>query len=184
MDFGLLGTVMSTRTAKGKKQKVYILSKTTTLHGHHALLYIFLPSLRDYDVKIPDFTFCGERELKTTLLCFFSWIQYSLKIQLQKQWPTWWTERWSKRDKGWSSATRLLLVAVAFVVGNSRSTQCRSVCQYTHNSGKLICSLVLYIRAWKTLFEANRPSFRAYCLVIKCQSYPKRRLQCSKFGHA
>ena len=33
------------------------LSKTTTLHGHRAFLYISLPSLHDYDVKMPNFTF-------------------------------------------------------------------------------------------------------------------------------
>ena len=45
--------------------------KTTTLHVHHAFLYISLPSLHDYDVKLPDFTFCGGREHKTTTFFFF-----------------------------------------------------------------------------------------------------------------
>ena len=36
--------------------------KTTTLHVHHAFLYISLPSLFDYHVKIPNFTFCEERK--------------------------------------------------------------------------------------------------------------------------
>ena len=31
--------------------------KTTTLHVQHTFLYISLPSLRDNDVKMPDFTF-------------------------------------------------------------------------------------------------------------------------------
>ena len=31
-------------------------SKITTLHVHRLLLYISLPSLRDYDVKLPDFS--------------------------------------------------------------------------------------------------------------------------------
>ena len=53
-------------------------SKTTTLHVHHAFLYISLPSLHDYDVKMPNFTFCGEREHKTTTLQYF-------RIQLQKK---------------------------------------------------------------------------------------------------
>ena len=29
-----------------------------TLHVHHAFLYISLPSLHDYDVKLPNFTVC------------------------------------------------------------------------------------------------------------------------------
>ena len=36
-------------------------------------LYISLPSLHDYDVKIPNFTFCGGREHKTTTFFFYSW---------------------------------------------------------------------------------------------------------------
>ena len=38
------------------------MSKTTTLHGHHAFLYISLPSLHDYDVKWPNFKFTWELE--------------------------------------------------------------------------------------------------------------------------
>ena len=33
-----------------------LISKTTTLHLHHPFLYISLPSLDDYDVKMPNFT--------------------------------------------------------------------------------------------------------------------------------
>ena len=40
-----------------KKSCLDLLRKTTTLHVHHVFLYIFLPSLHDYDVKIPNFTF-------------------------------------------------------------------------------------------------------------------------------
>ena len=45
--------------------------KTTTLHVYHAFLYISLPSLNDYDVKLPNFTFCREGEQKTTSSFFF-----------------------------------------------------------------------------------------------------------------
>ena len=41
----------ATRTAK--------IGKTTILHVHHAFLYISFLSLHDYDVKMPNFTFCG-----------------------------------------------------------------------------------------------------------------------------
>ena len=41
------------------------------MHVHHAFLYISLPSLHDYDVKIPDVKFCGGREHKTTTFSFF-----------------------------------------------------------------------------------------------------------------
>ena len=46
---------------------------------HHAFLYISLPSLQDYDVKMPKFTFsAGERERKTMTFSFFPDVRYSL----------------------------------------------------------------------------------------------------------
>ena len=56
----------------GKKAKVSI-GKTTILHVHLAFLYITLPSLHDYDVKISKFTFRQGLEHKTTTFFFFSW---------------------------------------------------------------------------------------------------------------
>ena len=59
----------------GKKKAIGYISKlATTLHVHHAFLYISLPSLLDYHVKMPNFTFCGGRGHKTTrdFLFFFA----------------------------------------------------------------------------------------------------------------
>ena len=61
---------MARRTAK--KQKVYI-CQTTTLQVHHAFLYFSLPSLHDYKVKLPNFTFSRGQEHKTTT--FFSCLE-------------------------------------------------------------------------------------------------------------
>ena len=36
----------------GKKVDVGLMSKTTTLHVHHAFLYISFPSLHEYNVKL------------------------------------------------------------------------------------------------------------------------------------
>ena len=47
------------------KKAIGLLSKTTTLHVHHAFLYISLPSLHDYEVKMPNFTFYGGRKQAT-----------------------------------------------------------------------------------------------------------------------
>ena len=58
----------ATRTAN---KTIDLLSKTTTLHVQHTFLYISLPSLQDYDVKMPNFTFYGGREHKTTVFFFF-----------------------------------------------------------------------------------------------------------------
>ena len=55
------------------KKAIGLISKTTTLHVHHAFLYISLPSLPDYNVKVPEFTFCRGREHKTTT--FFSFAE-------------------------------------------------------------------------------------------------------------
>ena len=49
----------------------------------------YLPSLHDYDVKTPNFTYGGGREHKTTTLFLFSWTSlHSFRIrQLQKKLP-------------------------------------------------------------------------------------------------
>ena len=74
---------------------------------HHAFLYISLPSLQDYNVKMPNFTFCRGHENKTTinfsLLPNLNTVFYTRKIC---QHLTNWT-RLNKRDKIWSSANSL-----------------------------------------------------------------------------
>ena len=74
---------------------------------HHAFLYISLPSLHDYNVKVPNFTFCRGHENKTTinfsLLPNLNTVFYTRKIC---QHLTNWTS-WNKRDKIWSSAKSL-----------------------------------------------------------------------------
>ena len=52
---------------------------------HYAFWYISLPSMHDNDVKLPNFTFCGGLERKTTTLFF---LMQSMRIQLQKNSPT------------------------------------------------------------------------------------------------
>ena len=47
------------------KKQIGLISKTT-LHVHHAFLYISLPSLHDYHVKMPSFTFYGGRKQART----------------------------------------------------------------------------------------------------------------------
>ena len=51
---------------------------------HHAFLYISLPSLHDYYVKMPNFTFCEDREQAMTKFSFslWTWI-WLIEIQLQ-----------------------------------------------------------------------------------------------------
>ena len=52
------------------KKAIGLLSKTTTLHVHHAFWFISLPSLHDYDVKMPNCKFYGGRKQATTNLFF------------------------------------------------------------------------------------------------------------------
>ena len=52
------------------KKSIGLLSKTTSLHMHHTFLYISLPLLHDYDVKMPSFTFYGGRKQATTNFSF------------------------------------------------------------------------------------------------------------------
>ena len=43
----------------GPQKSNTFVEQTTTLHVHHAFLYISLPSLYDYDVKMPNCKFFG-----------------------------------------------------------------------------------------------------------------------------
>ena len=52
------------------KKAMGLLRKTTTLHVHHDFLYISLPSLHDYEVKMPNCKFYGGRKQATTNLFF------------------------------------------------------------------------------------------------------------------
>ena len=57
----------ATRTAN---KTIDLLSKTTTLHVQHTFLYISLPLLHDYCVKMPNFTFYVGCEHKATVFFF------------------------------------------------------------------------------------------------------------------
>ena len=67
------------------KQAMGWISKTTTLHVHHAYLYISLQIMHDNDGKMPDFTFYGGRKQATAKFSFsfWTWIRF-LGIRLNK----------------------------------------------------------------------------------------------------
>ena len=60
-----------------------LISKTTILHVHHAFLHISLPSLHDYDVKMPNFALYRRSTQAMTKfpLSFCTWLWF-LGIQL------------------------------------------------------------------------------------------------------
>ena len=47
--------------------------QTTTLHVHYTFLYISLPSLHDYHVKMPNFMFCEGQKQAMTKFYFSLW---------------------------------------------------------------------------------------------------------------
>ena len=57
------------RQKKTNKQTIGLISKTATLHVHHAF-HVSLPLLHYYDMKMPHFTFNGERKEAMTKLYF------------------------------------------------------------------------------------------------------------------
>ena len=70
----ILGTLRSDNDDSNEdvKKAVGLISKITILHVHHAFLYISLPSLHDYDVKMPNFTFHrGKTQAMTKFLRYF-----------------------------------------------------------------------------------------------------------------
>ena len=90
---------------------------------HHAFLYISLQSQQDNDVKMPNFTFCGEREHKTSTLFFFSLLKlwYSpLEFNPRKIANIWRIQRHGMRAIKFEAARYHILtdvfVAVAVVV--------------------------------------------------------------------
>ena len=48
------------------KKTIGLISKTTTLHVHHAFCTFLCPFSHDYDVKMPNFAFYGGRKQATT----------------------------------------------------------------------------------------------------------------------
>ena len=72
-----------------RQKTIGLISNTTTSHVHHTFLYISFPFLHDYEVKMPNFKFYGERKQATTkfYFSFWAWI-CSLEIQLQEGSPT------------------------------------------------------------------------------------------------
>ena len=81
---------------------------------HHAFLFISLPYMHDYNVKVPIFPFCRGRVHTTTTLFFLFWtLIQSFRIQLQKNLLTFDELNemhviWNKRDKVWGNANSLL----------------------------------------------------------------------------
>ena len=110
------------RQRKRQKSNRFRLAKQQLCMCITLFWYISLPPWHDYDVKLPNFTFCGGRKHKTTTLFFFSQtLIQSFSIQFQKNSPTFdeLNETEYARLRVWSSANTVfnwrLRIAVAVV---------------------------------------------------------------------
>ena len=65
----LLRRDLTKQRRRGQRQKaISLVSKTTTLHMHHASCTLFLPSLHDYDVKCPNlFWWRDDKAINSTI---------------------------------------------------------------------------------------------------------------------
>ena len=89
------------------KKAIGLMSKTKSLHVHHAFLYISLPSLHNYDVKWPNFKFTWELERQANKfyhLCLNLGVFPSLHLQPKfpsqfflSNWATWGIAKKKKR---------------------------------------------------------------------------------------
>ena len=88
------------------KKAIGLLRKTTTLHVHHAFLYISLPSLHDYEMKMPNCKFMEDVNDKRW------WISFSLfKLDCGPQETNSreiclhvpFSANWNKHDKDWKN---------------------------------------------------------------------------------
>ena len=71
----VIGTLRSNDTDVNENviKTIGLMSKTTTLHVHHTFMYISFPFLPDYDVKMTNLAFNGERKQATTKFYFSLW---------------------------------------------------------------------------------------------------------------
>ena len=110
----LVGTLRSNddHGNENVKKAIGLITKTTIFHLHHAFLYISLPSLHDYDMKMPNFKFYRGSTQATTKfplsLSLWTWI-WSLGIQLQEGSPIHLKKlvTWGNRDEDWKNANSL-----------------------------------------------------------------------------
>ena len=68
----VIGTLRSNDTDVNENviKTIALMSKTTTLHVHHTFMYISFPFLPDYDVKMTNLAFNGERKQATAKFYF------------------------------------------------------------------------------------------------------------------
>ena len=77
------------------KKAIGLISKTTILHVLHAFLYISLPALHDYDVKLPKFTFYGgSKQTTTKFSLFFLNLNIAIRNSNPREFANIWQSKW------------------------------------------------------------------------------------------
>ena len=69
-DLAIIGTFKIQRRRRQQERQKGFISKTTTLHVHHAFCTFLYLLFHDYDVKMPNFAFYRVRKQATTKLYF------------------------------------------------------------------------------------------------------------------
>ena len=74
-DMVIIGTLRSNDADVNENviKTIGLMSKTTTLHAHHTFMDTSFPFLADYDVKMTNLAFNGERKQATTKSYFSLW---------------------------------------------------------------------------------------------------------------
>ena len=79
----------ATATATRRRKKARDLDLENNNFARASTFFVhFLPTLHDYNVKVPNFSFRRGREQQTTLFLFSRTLIQSFRIQLQKNLPT------------------------------------------------------------------------------------------------
>ena len=152
-----------------------VVGKTTTLNVHHTFLYISLPSLHDYDLKMPNFTFCREREHKTMNLFFFSWTLIRSFTTPEKIVNIWWTERDGIspiESEAWNTSFKWHF--------QSRSPSCRCCLSSLLLSLKLTMHSIVR-ESLTELISQNVPDSTGIASVMKYILKPQRNFSYLKF---
>ena len=102
LDLVLLGSFSNVGDgSEDVKKAIGLLRKTTSLHVHHAFLYISLPSLHVYDVKMPNCKFYERRRISFSLSKLKCGPQEINSREIRLHLP--FSANWNKRDKVWKN---------------------------------------------------------------------------------
>ena len=174
---------------------------------HHAFLYISLPSLHDYHVKMPNFTFCEGRKQAMTKFILFMNLDMVDRNSAPEEFACIWQSKWVgiitiETEKMWvhSSCDVFVVVSCRGILNSLIFTKAWSMQAWIP-----VVSSSLYF--WKSVFsfqadgilksDGDFESFLTACISLvhepdkprsrqqpSCTNSPKElRRNCSPIGH-